>query len=134
MQIRQYTDDDRKIKKLYMRHYGKELNFDDDKHVWGLYDGTHLAGYSVYYKEISNIKIDWIYAIGYGKIFMKKLEQKFKDDNIKKIYLKVSIDPTENKKIVMRRINFYISLAYKVFDIENRDKYGPLLYMEKKLC
>lgn len=33
----------------------------------------------------------------------------------------------------MKRLNFYISLKYKVYDIKFREKYGPLLFMQKKL-
>ena len=50
----------------------------------------------------------------------------FKKDNIKEILLNVSIDPTENKNNVMRRLNFYIGLQYKVYDIKFRIKFGPL--------
>jgi hypothetical protein len=62
---------------------------------------------------------------------MNKLEKKFKKENYKKILLNLSIDPTENINNVMKRINFYISLQYKVYDIKFRKKYGPLLYMQK---
>ena len=47
--------------------------------------------------------------------------------------VKLSIDPTENIDKVMKRINFYISLQYKVYNIDFRKKYGPLLYMKKML-
>jgi len=62
---------------------------------------------------------------------MEKLERKFKKDNLECILLEISIDPTENLDIVKKRINFYITLQYKVYDIKFRPKYGPLLYMKK---
>ena len=64
---------------------------------------------------------------------MERLERKFKKDKYSNIMLNLSIDPTENIDIVMKRINFYISLQYKVYDIKFRKKYGPLLYLKKKL-
>jgi hypothetical protein len=102
-----------------------------NENVYILYDDIKICGYVVY-KIINNIvKIEWIYAPNYGKIFMNKLERKFKKENYKKILLNLSIDPTENINDVMKRINFYISLQYKVYDIKFRKKYGPLLYMQK---
>lgn len=62
---------------------------------------------------------------------MKKLENKLKKHKYDKILLKLSIDPTRNLVKVMKRINFYISLQYKVYNINFRQKYGPLLCMKK---
>ena len=64
---------------------------------------------------------------------MERLERKFKKNKYSNIMLNLSIDPTENIDTVMKRINFYISLQYKVYDIKFRKKYGPLLYLKKKL-
>ena len=61
------------------------------------------------------------------------METIFKKDNIKEILLNVSIDPTENKNDVMKRINFYCNFQYKVYDIKFRKKFGPLFMMHKKL-
>ncbi|AYV82276.1 MAG: hypothetical protein Homavirus23_7 [Homavirus sp.] len=98
------------------------------------YDNNKFVGYIVLiYMKNHTIKIDWIYGPKYGKQIMKKMERLFKKENIKKIVLNVSIDPNEQKKTVMRRINFYISLNYRVYDIIFRPKYGPLLKMEKYL-
>ena len=49
------------------------------------------------------------------------------------ILLNVSIDPNENKNTVMKRLNFYIGLQYKVYDIKFRKKNGPLLLMKKNI-
>jgi hypothetical protein len=38
---------------------------------------------------------------------MKKMETIFKKNNINEILLNISIDLTENKNDVMRRLNFY---------------------------
>jgi hypothetical protein len=64
---------------------------------------------------------------------MKKIEAIFKKNNIEEILLNVSIDQTENKNDVMKRMNFYIGLQYKIYDITFRKKYGPLFLMHKYL-
>ena len=79
----------------------------------------------------NKVKIDWIYCPNYGKKIMKKIETLFKKNDIKEILLNVSIDPTENKNDVMKRLNFYIGLQYKVYDIKFRKKFGPLFFMHK---
>lgn len=124
--------DDKKIMKLYKRHYGSD-NVDSGKIIYGLYKLEMLVGYVVYIIDNDVVILEWIYAPGYGKVFMKKLELDFINSGIKKIILKFSVDPNENKKSVMRRMNFYIGLQYRVYDIEYREHYGPLLHMEKYL-
>ena len=64
---------------------------------------------------------------------MKKIETLFKKYDIKEILLNVSINPTENKNDVIKRLNFYIGLQYKVYDIKFRKKFGPLFLMHKIL-
>lgn len=78
-------------------------------------------------------KIDWIFAPGFGKELIKRIESKLKKSGINKILLNVSIDPNESKQTVMKRLNFYIGLGYKVFDIKYRKDYEPLLSMSKNL-
>ena len=56
------------------------------------------------------------------------METIFKKNNIKEILLNVSIDPIEQKNDVMRRLNFYIGLQYKVYDIKFRKKFTFKLY------
>ncbi len=102
----------------------------------GVDKDDNMIGYSEYeYDDKSNtIKIDWIVAKeGYGTQLLSKLETKWLNDGVNNIILKVSIDPTEDKNIVMRRLNFYIKFNYRVKDIEFREKYGPLLTMHKTL-
>jgi hypothetical protein len=101
--------------------------------VYGLYRLDQLLGYAVYSTKSRVIKIDCIYAPGHGKALMAKLEAKYKRQSMKKIILNVSIDPTERQEKVMKRINYYIGLKYRVYDITYRPKYGPLLHMEKVL-
>lgn len=122
-----------KIKKLYREHFEKDLDVNNQDIIYCLYNNKNVVGYVIYKITTSGVYIDWIYAPNYGKIFMEKLERKFKKDGHKKILLNLSIDPTENSDTVMRRINFYISLQYKVYNIKFREKYGPLLYMQKVL-
>ena len=64
---------------------------------------------------------------------MIQMEKLFKKKAITAIFLNVSIDPNENKNTVMKRLNFYIGLQYKVYDIKFRKKYGPLLSMKKNI-
>jgi len=120
------------INKLYKKHFNKELMINDNI-IYNLYDNNNIVGYTIYKIKNSDVYLDWIYAPNYGKIFMERLERKFKKDKYKNILLNLSIDPTENIDTVMKRINFYISLQYKVYDIKYRKKYGPLLYMKKLL-
>jgi len=129
--LKKYNNEDI-IKKLYKKHFNKELIINDNI-IYILYDNNNIVGYVIYKIINSNIYLKWIYAPKYGKIFMKKLEHKFKKEKNNNIMLKISIDETENIDTVMKRINFYISLQYKVYDIKYRKKYGPLLYMKKQL-
>lgn len=129
--IKKYSNEN-EIKKLYKKHFGKNLTIDNNI-IYCLYDDNNIVGYVIYKIENNNVIIDWIYSPNYGKIFMKKLENKFKKHKYDKILLKLSIDPTENVDKVMKRINFYISLQYKVYNINFRKKYGPLLFMKKTL-
>jgi hypothetical protein len=133
LKLKLYKDDN-EIKKLYKIHFGSKLETDDKNMIYGLYDDDKLVAYMIYnLLNHKTVKIDWIYAPGYGKVFMKRMESKFRKDKINKILLNVSIDPKENKNTVMKRINYYVSLRYKVYDIKFRKINGPLLYMEKLL-
>lgn len=137
IQLKKYNNEDA-VKRLYKKNFNQALNYERDiinlrKMIYVLYDDKTIVGYVIYKLINKSVYIDWIYAPGYGKIFMDKLEKKFKRESIKKILLNVSIDPNENIKTVMIRINFYISLQYKVYNIKFRDHYGPLLYMKKEL-
>lgn len=108
-------------------------------YVWK--DGGELKGYSLEGAwDGRTVTIDWIYAEpGYGTAFLKAMEEMlfYTADQIlccargNKIRLNVSIDPTEDKDTVMRRVNFYIKNNYRVYDIEWRPDHGPLFRMEK---
>lgn len=117
---------------MYKKHFSKNLTIDDNI-IYCLYNDNNIVGYVIYKIEKNDVIIDWIYSPNYGKIFMKKLENKFRKQKYDKILLKLSIDPTEDLDKVMKRINFYISLQYKVYNINFRKKYGPLLFMKKTL-
>jgi hypothetical protein len=129
--LKKYNNEDI-INKLYKKHFKKKIMINDNI-IYNLYDNNNIVGYVIYKIKNSDIYLDWIYAPNYGKIFMERLERKFKKDKYSNIMLNLSIDPTENIDTVMKRINFYISLQYKVYDIKFRKKYGPLLYMKKLL-
>ena len=125
---------DIKIVKLHKKMLGYDLEITDKYNVKVFYDyNNNFIGYIIYYYDINKVTISWIYAQNYGKKIMKKIETIFKKNNINEILLNVSIDPTENKNDVMRRLNFYIGLQYKVHDIKFRKKNGPLFLMHKKI-
>ena len=130
IRLKKYNND-AKITKLYKQHLNKEP--DDKNFIYGLYENEKLLGYVVFAVNNKKSKIEWIYAPNYGKILMQKLDRKLKNMGVEYIELNVSIDPTENLNSVMRRLNFYISLQYKVHDITFRKQHGPLLHMKKYL-
>ena len=119
--------------KLHKKMLGYDLEITDKYIVKVFYDNDICIGYIVYYVDVNKVTISWIYGPKYGKQIMKKMETIFKKNNVKEILLNVSIDPTENKNGVMRRLNFYIGLQYKVYDIKFRRKFGPLFFMHKKI-
>ena len=124
---------DEKIMKLHKKMLGYDLEISDKYIVKVFYDKNICVGYIVFIIDENKVKINWIYAPKYGKKIMKKIEAIFKKNNIKEILLNVSIDQTENKNDVMKRMNFYIGLQYKIYDITFRKKYGPLFLMHKYL-
>ena len=124
---------DEKIIKLHKKMLGYNLEISDKYIVKVFYDKNICVGYIVFIIDENKVKINWIYAPKYGKKIMKKIEAIFKKNNIKEILLNVSIDQTENKNDVMKRMNFYIGLQYKIYDITFRKKYGPLFLMHKYL-
>jgi len=124
---------DIEIIKLHKKMLDYDLEITDKYIVKVFYDNDICIGYIIYYVDVNKVTISWIYGPKYGKKIMKKMETIFKKNNINEILLNVSIDPTENKNNVMRRLNFYIGLQYKVYDIKFRKKFGPLFFMHKKL-
>ena len=123
---------DIEIIKLHKKMLNYDLKITDKYIVKVFYDNDICIGYIIYYIDVNKVTISWIYGPKYGKKIMKKMETIFKKNNINEILLNVSIDPTENKNNVMRRLNFYIGLQYKVYDIKFRRKFGPLFFMHKK--
>ena len=120
------------IIKLHKKMLGYNLEITDKYIVKVFYNHNNICiGYIIFIVDSNKINISWIYGPNYGKKIMKHMENIFKKDNIKEICLNVSIDPTENKDTVMKRLNFYIGLQYKIYNIKFRKKYGPLLYMRK---
>ena len=88
-----------------------------------------LIGYVVFKIDKSEMLIDWIWAPGNGKLVFNKMLKMH--PHISMVVLNVSIDPTEDKNTVMKRLNFYISMQFKVTDIKFRSRYGPLLTMKR---
>ena len=81
----------------------------------------------------STVKLEWIYGPGVGKRLMGYVFKIARSLGASKLQLNVSIDPTEEKASVMRRINYYIGFQFRVYDIVFRPKFGPLLKMWKPL-
>jgi len=126
--------------KLHRKVSGYTDLLDDFKKLSGhVYVLTSLTEFNIYgyiiLKLVTTkiIKIEWIYGPGYGVIIMMNIEKRYIDKGFEKILLNCSIDPTEDKNTVMRRINFYIKNKYRVYDIEYRHEHGPSLKMEKIL-
>ena len=128
------SNNDKKVIKLYKRHLNSDPK--EGEIIYGLYNDDKLVGYSVlifHNKNSKIVELKWIYAVGYGKILIQKIERKLKKLNVEYIQLNVSIDPNEKMDTVMKRMNFYISAKYKVCNITFRKKYGPLFQMRKYL-
>ena len=132
MKIKSFDPErDIKIIKLHKKLVGEELNNKYNINVF--YDKYKIVGYIIYTITKNILNILWIYAPNYGKNAMKKIEKYFNKKNINTILLNISVDPTEDKNTIMKRLNFYIRLQYKVYDIKFRKKYGPLLLMKKSI-
>jgi hypothetical protein len=115
----------------------KKLVNDNRKPSLVFYDtiSNKKVGYCVFHITDKSVKIDWLYAPNYGKSAYKKLEAYFKYNKVEKILLNCSIDKMEKKETVMKRINFYIGLDFRVYDIRYRTSgaLGVMLLMHKKL-
>lgn len=108
----------------------------DLKKFYVLYDdigSTGILGYINVVQQDSTLKIIWIYGPSHGKLIMLNIENHFKKKGIKKITLDCSIDPNEKKETVIRRVNFFFKQGYRVYDIDFRKDYGPLLQLEKNI-
>lgn len=102
--------------------------------IYILTDNDSIRGYIYITFPSSNIvKVEWIYGPGYGKLIMLNIEYHFKKKGYRKIILNISINPIENKKTILRGLNFYIKNKYLVYDIEFISGNGLILKMEKKL-
>ena len=126
--------------KLHRKVSGYTDLLDDFKKILDhTYVLTSLSEFNIYgyiiLKLVTSkiIKIEWIYGPGYGVLIMLNIERRYDEKGYEKILLNCSIDPSEEKNTVMRRLNFYIKNKYRVYDIEHRHEHGPLLKMEKIL-
>lgn len=118
-----------RIKNLANNHINTNVNINNG-YVF-IDENDKILGYTIFKEYNNNIKIEWIYAKhGYGTEFLHRIERSlFKKYN--KIFLNCSIDPNEKKDTVINRINFYIKNNYRIYDIEFRNKNGPLFKMFK---
>ena len=101
-------------------------------------DNNKFIGYTCLAVDKKKLVVDWIYAPKNGIEVMNGILQlaSIFDKEIRPIdemILKVSIDPTEKKDTVMKRINFYTKCNFRVYDIQFRKKYGPLLSMKRNV-
>lgn len=126
------SDQMNEINELSLEHLGKDITTKNSKtdvfaYVDEIDEIYEIKGYAI----LDSNKIDWIYAVqGYGTPFLKDLEKHIFKSH-KKVVLNVSVDPTEDKTTVIRRLNFYIKNDYRIYDIEFRKKNGPLFKMHK---
>ena len=114
---------DKELPHLTYFHYNKNNKF---------------IGYTCLSIDKKKLVVDWIYAPKNGIDVMNSVLELacIFDKEIRRIdemILKVSIDPTEKKDTVMKRINFYIKCNFRVYDIQFRKKYGPLLSMKRDM-
>ena len=116
----------------YARSAGGRIAAGDRVRVFESGPGTNApVGYAVYRvnRPGGNVTLVWLHAIGYGKKAMRLLVAEFKRNGVKRINADVSIDPTERLADVVRRLNFWFGIGFRVVDIKFRPKYGPLLKM-----
>lgn len=112
----------------------KQLTGNTLEDAYLFWEKNAFVGYAVIIEnKLNTATIDWIWGPDFGKKIMKKIESLLLKKKINTIFLNVSLDPNENKNNVIRRLNFYIGLQYKVDDIVFRPKNGPLLKMHKEL-
>jgi hypothetical protein len=84
--LKKYNNEN-EIINLYKKHFNKDLIPNDNITIYCLYDKNIIVGYVIYKIIKKDIILDWIYSPNYGKIFMKKLENKFKKEKYDKILL-----------------------------------------------
>ena len=97
-------------------------------------DNGEMIGYTCLKLIKTTLELNWIYAPEYGvEVMNDVISLANKKNKIKTLILKISVDPTEKKESVMRRINFYVKCNFRVYDIVFRKKFGPLMYMKKDL-
>ena len=133
----------RKSDKIYKKITDLHKKLTGDKelpHLTYFYynKNNKFMGYTCLSVDKKKLVVDWIYAPKNGiEVMNNVLELAFIFDKeicpIDEIILKVSIDPTEKKDTVMKRINFYIKCNFRVYDIQFRKKYGPLLSMKRNV-
>mgnify|MGYP001257581756 CR=1 FL=1 len=120
-----------KIKKLI------KIQLDENYQInpgYVLINDDKILGYCLYTEDNNKhfIKIDWIYSNkGFGSEFLSRLERSF-FKKYNKIILSCSIDPSEKKETVLRRINFYIKNNYRVTNFNFRDELVELEMTKNK--
>lgn len=75
--------------------FGKNLTIYNNI-IYCLYVSNYIVCYAIYKIENDDGVIDLNYSANYRKIFMQKLENKFKKDKYNKILWNLSVDPTKN--------------------------------------
>ncbi len=131
LQLVPLPNDSWKINSMIKKHMGDKYKVKDGA-VLEL--GCKLKGYALFYPiSKKTMFLDWIYAIGYGETFMKRLERKWKREGYEQIQINVSVDPTEKKSTVIHRLNFWYRMKFETEYIKYRKKYGPLLKMIKEI-
>jgi hypothetical protein len=128
VRIERYNPEIHKIATLHKRKTGEVLDIKQyDVYVFVT---NKVVGYSCIMCNGNKCKIHWFYAPGFGKIcfhgLVRMLKRKVPNTNL--LELNCSIDPRENKEVVMRRVNFWFGVGCKVVNITYRE-HGVLLML-----
>jgi hypothetical protein len=100
-------------------------------HVLVFESNSTRVGYAVYRSSSrTRCTIVWLYAPGYGKKVLSLLVAELRGA-VRRIDIGVSIDPAERAATVIRRINFWFGVGFRVSGIRFRPGNGPLLRMFK---
>jgi len=118
------------LRRKHLRQTGQTL--DPDHTVVFLQHGQ-VVGYCVYYRNKTEVFVDWFQAQGHGKSAWSKLERAWTQSRVRRVRLNCSVDPTEPTSTVMKRINFWFGRGFKVHKIRYRKDHGPLLGLHKAL-
>lgn len=118
------------ILKLHADLVGEKL---DELSTTVFYEKRKVVGYIVLIDRPSYVIIDWLYGPNYEKKIMEKIEKDLAKRHMYAIKLEVYLDPNEPKDISIKRLNFYLDLNYKVYDIKYTEDNCTILIIKKDI-